>query len=74
MPTISSSTLIITNDAMSDETAYKIVKILATNIDEVKAINAGAFKGFSPKFMANTTVIPYHPGAAKYYREVGALK
>ena len=74
VPTISSSTMIITNDAMSDDTAYKIVKILATNIDKVKSINAGAFKGFSPKFMASATVIPYHPGAAKYYREVGALK
>jgi TRAP-type uncharacterized transport system substrate-binding protein len=40
----------------------------------VVAIKPAAFKGYSAKFMANTSVIPYHPGALRYYREVGAAK
>jgi len=28
----------------------------------------------TPKDMAEDIGVPFHPGAAKYYREVGALK
>ena len=73
VPTVSGATVLIVNKDLSADIAYKIVKILGSNLEDVKRINPGAFKGYSHKYMANTSVIPYHPGAAKYYREVGAM-
>ena len=74
VPTVSAATVLIVNKDLDADIIYKIVKILGSNIDHVKTINPGAFKGYSHKVMANSTVIPYHPGAAEYYQEVGAMK
>jgi TRAP-type uncharacterized transport system substrate-binding protein len=30
-------------------------------------------EGLTPKVMASDIGVPLHPGAAKYYKEVGAL-
>lgn len=49
---------------------YKVTKAIHGN----KKIMAGVFRvlnGFSPKRMAKKTVIPYHPGAIKFYKEQG---
>ena len=32
-----------------------------------------AMEGLTPKVMASDIGVPLHPGAAKYYKEVGAL-
>jgi TRAP-type uncharacterized transport system substrate-binding protein len=45
---------------------------MATNIPDMAAINS-AMKTLTPKEMAVDIGVPFHPGAAKYYKEVGAL-
>lgn len=58
------------NDKMSDETAYKLAKMLHDSRDDlVKA--TPALKLFDPNRMAEEIGVPYHPGAVKYYTEIG---
>lgn len=70
-PTVSAATVFIADASLPDEIAYKIVKIMGSHMAEVSKINPAAFKGYSRAFMANTSIVPYHPGALKYYREIG---
>lgn len=65
--------LLIVGKKVSNEVAYKSAKAL---YDNKKALVAGhkAFLGFDPKKMAKPGVgVAYHPGAVKFYKEVGLL-
>lgn len=70
---IGHSTEIIARADLPDIVAYNFVKVLMENIDEVKSLNPSFQKYFS-KEIAPSTMIPLHPGAEKYYREIGVLK
>jgi TRAP transporter TAXI family solute receptor len=70
---IGHSTEIIAKADMPDIVAYNFVKALMENIDEVKSLNPSFQKYFS-KEIAPSTMVPLHPGAEKYYKEIGVLK
>jgi len=55
-----------------DDLAYKLARSLVENIDYMREIHAG-LKGLTPEGMASETGVPLHPGAEKYYREIGIL-
>ena len=65
-------THLIISAKLPDDLVYKITKILAENLprfgDVVKDM-----KGVTAKDLAFDVGIPYHPGARKYYKEIGAL-
>ena len=73
IPTVALSAVLVASTAMSDKTAYDIARALNVNADKVREVHK-AMKGLSPALMASLKVIPYHPGAMKYYREVGLQK
>ena len=50
----------------------EMVKAMATNVPSLVAVSK-AMEGLTPKVMASDIGVPLHPGAAKYYKEVGAL-
>ena len=53
-----------------DETVYKVVKALHDN--KKKLIGShGMFKQFDPAKMHVDLGVPYHPGALRYYKEMG---
>ena len=59
--------------ATPDDVVYKAVKAIHDNETELK--EAGAlFSTFVPKNMSRDQNIPYHPGAEKYYKEIGIWK
>lgn len=65
--------LIIVGSKVNNEVAYKSAKALHLN---KKALIAGhgVFRGFKPKLIAKKGLgVPFHPGAAKYYKEAGLL-
>ena len=65
---------ILTNKATPDEIVYKFVKALHGNPAEL-AKGHPSFRGFSPKGMAvEHAGIGYHPGAIKFYKEIGIWK
>ncbi|MBN2050219.1 MAG: TAXI family TRAP transporter solute-binding subunit [Spirochaetales bacterium] len=70
---LSHTTEIMVNTALPDLVVYTMVKILMENIEAVQALNPSFAKYFSKKNAPNT-MVPLHPGAAKYYREIGVLE
>lgn len=63
----------IVSDRLSEDLVYKMTKALFENAEE---ITVGHPKGaeLDPAYSISSISIPMHPGAEKYYREVGVLK
>jgi TRAP transporter TAXI family solute receptor len=57
-----------------DETVYKFVKALSQNKDRVRGIHPSLSQFSMETVSRNPTKVPYHPGAERFYREVGVLK
>jgi len=72
VPVIGYSTHIIAACDLPEEVVYKMVKTMAANIDTMAAV-VKPISGLTPKEMAVDMGIPFHKGAAKFYKEVGAL-
>lgn len=70
--TVSVQTLVVSNTELSEEAAYQIVKTVFENKAELESINH-AFKQTTLEDAANT-LVPLHPGAARYFREAGVLQ
>ncbi len=65
---------VVAGTHVSEETVYKFVKAMAENEARVRQIHP-TLAHFSIKEAArNSTAVPYHPGALRYYREIGAQK
>lgn len=72
-PVIGYSTHFITQCKLPEDKVYAVTKAMATQVADLAAVNKAMAK-LTPKEMAEDIGVPLHPGAAKYYREVGALK
>lgn len=59
-----------TSSKTSDETAYKLVKTLSENAEELKKITP-VLNRFNPKEMTEKVDVQWQPGAVKFYTEVG---
>ncbi len=67
------ATLVTTADA-DDETVYQLVKAVFDNFESFKTLHF-VFATLDKERMASTGLVaPLHPGAARYFREVGLLK
>ncbi|QEA38823.1 TAXI family TRAP transporter solute-binding subunit [Pistricoccus aurantiacus] len=69
--TVSIPNVLVTNAELDDDLAYQITKLLFENTDELIAIHPAA-NDTTVKFSTDSTPIPFHPGALRYYEEVGA--
>jgi hypothetical protein len=56
---------------MSDDLAYTITKAMFENIAELQAVHPAANET-TVEFTLSATPIPLHPGAVRYYEEIGA--
>jgi hypothetical protein len=65
-------THIMASSDLSEETVYGITKVLAETMGEV-SVSISALKGIGAKDMAKDIGVPMHPGAVRYYKEVGVL-
>ena len=70
---VGSMTALVVNESMSNDDAYWITKALADNIKDVQALHKG-MRSLTVEGMAKAEGIPMHPGALRYYKEVGVLK
>jgi TRAP transporter TAXI family solute receptor len=67
------ATMVTTTD-VSDEVAYQVAKAVFENFDTFKRLHP-AFANLKKESMVSAGLsIPLHPGAVKYYKEVGLLK
>lgn len=60
-----------THKGFSDEAAYQITKALWEHQDELAPIHP-MLKGWGKSMVSEKAVIPYHSGAIRFYKEVGA--
>ncbi len=65
------SNILVTNEKMSDQTAYNIVKTIFEKRDELIAVHKEATNFKLENQKAAASPIPYHPGAVKYFTEKG---
>lgn len=71
--TIGLKAVVLTSTFMPDEVAYEIVKSVFEDIDNFKKLHP-AFVDLDKKTMVKDGVsAPLHPGALKYFKEVGLL-
>ena len=66
------SGLLLTTDKMSADTVYNVLKIAQANIKTLGSVHK-IYKKWTPKLAAAVGKLPLHPGAIKYYKEVGAI-
>ncbi|MGB9920040.1 MAG: TAXI family TRAP transporter solute-binding subunit [Moorellales bacterium] len=63
---------LVGSESLSENQAYQIVKALWEHSPELGEIHA-RLKDWAPeRFVNPRATIPYHPGAVKFYKEVGA--
>jgi len=72
-PTMGHLSIVLCNKDLSEETAYNIVKSIGDNLDFFYDISAG-HKCITNDSMWQNTGVPLHPGAIRYYQEIGAIK
>ncbi len=65
-------THLVISAKLPDDLVYKITKLMATNLPRFAEV-VKDMKGITPKDLAFDLGLPYHPGALKYYKEIGAL-
>jgi TRAP transporter TAXI family solute receptor len=72
VPVIGYSTHVVAACDLSEDTVYKMTKAMAANISAMSSV-VKAIDGVTAKDMALDIGVPFHKGAAKFYKEVGAL-
>lgn len=68
--TIGIPNVLTVNTAMSDDLAYKITRLLFEKVEDLRAIHPAA-DDTTVEFSLESTPIPLHPGAIRYYEEIG---
>jgi TRAP transporter TAXI family solute receptor len=72
VPVIGYSTHVVVACDLPENTVYQMVKTMAGNVDNMAAV-VKAISGITPKDMALDIGVPFHKGAARFYKEVGAM-
>ena len=68
--TVSVDSIVLAADSVSEDDVYAFVSDIFENIDALGESH-DKFKEFSIEKAVSYSVVPYHPGAAKYYSEKG---
>jgi TRAP transporter TAXI family solute receptor len=66
-------TTLIAHESMNEEVAYNITKCIIEN-KEVLVQGHNFFKDLSPQNIIDACSTPLHPGAERYYKEIGTIK
>jgi TRAP transporter TAXI family solute receptor len=64
------ATHIVASCKLPEDIVYAMTKTMAQNVDSMAAVNK-AIAGLAPKDMAQDIGVPFHEGAAKFYKEAG---
>ncbi|HWV40965.1 TAXI family TRAP transporter solute-binding subunit [Pseudorhodoplanes sp.] len=64
------ATHIVASCKLPEDMVYQMTKAMASNVSNMAAVNK-AMTGLTPKQMAEDIGVPFHPGAAKFYKEAG---
>lgn len=70
VPTVAVINFLVSSDEVSDDLAYEMTKLMYENLDQLKAAHA-ATNAVDVQNALKGMPIPVHPGAQRYYDEVG---
>ena len=73
VPTAYMQNFLVTHQGVPADTVYKMTKAIFDNLDQLHAAHAAA-KAISKENATKGMPLPLHPGAEKYYREIGVIK
>ncbi len=73
MPTAAVKNFLVSHEGVSTDVVYAMTKSMFDNLDSLVAAHNAA-KGIKRDAAMTGTTVTFHPGAEKYYREVGLLK
>jgi TRAP transporter TAXI family solute receptor len=73
VPTAAIQNFLVTHQGVSADTVYKMTKAVFENKDALVAAHAAA-KGIDKANAVKSLPVPLHPGAEKYFKEIGVLK
>ena len=64
---------LICSPKLSEETVYNLTKTMFDNQSEIAAAHAKG-EELNLEYAVSGISVPFHPGAEKYFKEVGAIK
>ncbi len=73
VPTLGVKATVVTSSKVPEEVVYILVKEVFDNLEEFKKLHP-AFEELSKEKMIEGLSAPIHPGALKYFKEVGLIK
>ena len=73
VPTAAIPNFLVTHSGVSDELAYQMARALYDNLDTMYAAHNAA-KAIKRENAVKGMPVPLHPGAERYFREVGVIK
>lgn len=73
VPTAAVGNFFVTHEGVSEETVYQMTKLLFENLTTLEASHKAA-ASIKLENALNGMPIPLHPGAERYYREIGLIK
>lgn len=73
IPCLGNMQHIIVNKDLDEEFVYQMTKAIVENLSEIGATHV-VYRILTPELMAQDLGIPMHPGATRYYKEIGAIK
>lgn len=69
-PVVGNYTIMVSRQDLPEDVVYNLVKTLMENQKELTGVNA-VLSEWNPQRAVMDPVAPFHPGAIKYYKEVG---
>jgi TRAP transporter TAXI family solute receptor len=73
-PVFKEPAVLLAREDIPKETIYAFTKALYEHIDELAPVHSTGKQWTTENAMLVKTVLPFHPGAEKYFREIGLLK
>jgi hypothetical protein len=70
--TVAVKATLIVSTRMNEETVYNLTRSLFENRSEIEAAHVKGSE-LSPAYAVEGISVPFHPGAARYFREIGVL-
>ena len=72
-PTVAIKNFLVSHTGVPDDVVYAMTKSMFENLDALASAHSAA-KAITKAGAVSGTTVPFHPGAEKYYREVGLMK
>ena len=73
VPTVAITNILVSHEGVSDEVAYQMTKLMFDNLGRLGTAHSAA-QDIKLETATKNLPIPLHPGAERYYKEVGALQ